>query len=75
MNGNVCRKYAPRIILLKLLEAHGKHREILRAEHSLRARRTAGSMMDATPAGARDGRKMCTDVEMQNTSHVLVWFP
>lgn len=75
MNGDVCRKYAARIILFnKLLEAHGKH-EILWAEHSLRAHRTAGSMTDATPAGAMDGRKVCTGVEMQNTPHILAWFP
>lgn len=74
MNGNVCRKDAARIILfMKLLGARGKHCEILWAAHSLCAFRTAGSMMDVTPEGAKDGRKMCTNVEMQNTTHVSLW--
>jgi len=59
----------------KLLEAHGKRCEILRAQYSLPASRAVGSLMDVTPAGARDGRKMCTDVEMQNSSHGLAWLP
>lgn len=76
MNGNICRKYVARIILFnKLLEADGKRCEILWAEHSLRAGRTVGSTMDATPAGAKDGRKMCAAVGTQNTPHVLAWFP
>lgn len=71
MNGNICRKDAARIILfMELLGAHGKHCEILWAAHSLRAFRTAGSVMDVTPEGAKDGRKMRTDVEMQNTPRV-----
>lgn len=28
-------------------------------------------MMDATPVGDREGRKVCPDVEMQNTPHIL----
>lgn len=70
MNGNICRKYAARITLFnKLLEAHGKRCEILWAAHSLCAHTTVRSMMNAKPAGARDGRKMCMDVEMQDTPH------
>lgn len=72
MNGSICRKYAARIILFnKLLEAHGKRCEMLWAEHRLCAHRTGGRMMDATPLGDRNGRKVCPDVEVQNTPHIL----
>lgn len=72
MNGSICRKHAARIILFNdLLEAHGKRCEILWAGHQLCAHRTGGRMMDATPVGDRDGRKVCPDVEMQNTPHIF----
>lgn len=72
MNGSICRKNAARIILFnKLLDAHGKRCEMLWAEHQLCAHRTGGRTMDATPVGHRDGRKVCPDVEIQNTPHIL----
>lgn len=72
MNGTICRKYAARIILFnKLLEVLGKCCEMFWAEHPLCAHRTGGRMMDAMPAGDRDGRKLYPDVEMQNTPHIL----
>lgn len=71
MNGSICRKYAARIILFnKLLEAHGKPCEMWWAEQQLCAHRTGSRMMDATPVGDTGGRKVCPDVEMQNTPHI-----
>ena len=74
MNGNVCRKYAARIIWFnKLLEAHGKLSGILGAEPSLHAPRSEVSTMHMIPeeAGVENSHP---DFGMQNATQFFALF-